>query len=91
MKKGLFIICALALVLGVTSGALAGATAKQTSRFCVYVDHTGRGASHLDVSTNSKYGHKTCIVGKQGAKGAKGATGARGSSRREGRHRSQGR
>ena len=78
MKKGLLIICAIAVVLGITSGALAGATAKQTSRFCVYVDHTDRGASHLDVSTNSKYGHKTCIVGKQGAKGAKGATGAAG-------------
>ena len=78
MKKGLFIICALAVVLGITSGALAGATAKQTSRFCVYIDQTGRGASHDDVSINSKYGHKTCIVGKQGAKGAKGATGAAG-------------
>ena len=78
MKKGLFTICAVALVLGITSGALAGASAKQTSRFCVYVDHTDRGASHLDLSTNSKYGHKTCIIGKQGAKGAKGDTGAAG-------------
>ncbi len=78
MKKGLFIISALAVVLGITSGALAGATAKQTSRFCVYIDKTDRGASHLDLSVNSKYGHKTCIVGKQGAKGAKGATGAAG-------------
>ena len=78
MKKGLFIICALAVVLGITSGALAGATAKQTSRFCVYVDHLDRGASYLDVSVEPKYGHKTCIVGKQGAKGAKGAKGATG-------------
>ena len=78
MKKGLLIFCAIAVVLGITSGALAGATAKQTSRFCVYIDKTDRGASHLDVSVNSKYGHKTCIVGKQGAKGAKGATGAAG-------------
>jgi hypothetical protein len=78
MRRGLFVIGALAVVLGITSGALAGATAKQTSRFCVYVDHTDRGASHLDVSTNSKYGHKTCIVGKQGAKGAKGAAGSPG-------------
>lgn len=75
MKKGLFIICALAVALGITSGALAGATAKQTSRFCVYIDKTDRGNSHLDISANPKYGHKTCIVGKQGAKGAKGATG----------------
>ena len=81
MKKGLFIICALAVVLGITSGALAGASAKQTSRFCVYIDHTDRGASHLDVSVDAKYGHKTCIVGKQGAKGA---TGVDGSSGREG-------
>ena len=78
MKKGLLIICALAVVLGITSGALAGASAKQTSRFCVYVDHTHRGASHLDLSTNSKYGHKTCIVGKQGAKGATGRPGPKG-------------
>ena len=79
MKKGLFIISALAVVLGITSGALAGATAKQTSRFCVYIDHRDTGGdSHLDVSVNSKYGHKTCIVGKKGAKGAKGATGAAG-------------
>jgi collagen triple helix repeat protein len=78
MKKGLFIICALAVVLGITSGALAGATAKQTSRFCVYIDKTGRGASHDDVSVDPKYGHKTCIVGKRGAKGATGATGATG-------------
>jgi hypothetical protein len=78
MKKGLFLICALAVVLGITSGALAGATAKQTSRFCVYVDHVRHGASYLDLSTNHKYGHKTCIVGKRGAKGAKGATGATG-------------
>jgi hypothetical protein len=69
MKKGLFIICALAVVLGITSGALAGASAKQTSRFCVYVDHRDRGgASHLDISADPKYGHKTCIVGKRGAK-----------------------
>ena len=73
MKQGLFIICALAVVLGITTGALAGATAKQTSRFCVYVDHLDRGASHLDVSVDPKYGHQTCIVGKQGAKGAQGA------------------
>jgi hypothetical protein len=78
MKKGLFIICAIAVVLGITSGALAGATAKQTSRFCVYIDKTDRGNSHLDVTVDSKYGHKTCIVGKKGAKGAKGATGAAG-------------
>jgi hypothetical protein len=78
MKKGLFIISALAVVLGITSGALAGATAKETSRFCVYIDKTDRGNSHLDISANPKYGHKTCIVGKQGAKGAKGATGAAG-------------
>jgi len=79
MKKGLFIIGALAVVLGITSGALAGASAKQTSRFCVYVDHRGgRGASHLDVSVDPKYGHKTCIVGKRGAKGATGAAGATG-------------
>ena len=78
MKKGLFIICALAVVLGITSGALAGATAKQRSRFCVYIDRTGRGASHDDVSVAPKYGHKTCIVGKQGAKGARGDTGAAG-------------
>ena len=74
MKKGLFIICAIALVLGITSGALAGASAKQTSRFCVYIDKTDRGNSHLDITADPKYGHKTCIVGKQGAKGAKGAT-----------------
>jgi hypothetical protein len=80
MKKGLFIICALVAVLGITSGALAGATAKQTSRFCVFVDHVRGGASYLDLSTNSKYGHKTCIVGKQGAKGAKGAKGATGAT-----------
>ena len=50
MKKGLFIICAIALVLGITSGALAGASAKQTSRFCVYIDKTGsRRNSHLDI------------------------------------------
>ena len=55
MKKGLLMICAIAVVLGITSGALAGASAKQTSRLCVYVDHTHRGASHLDLSTNSKY------------------------------------
>ena len=78
MKKGLFVIGALAVVLGITSGALAGASAKQTSRFCVYIDKTDRGNSHLDISANPKYGHKTCIVGKQGAKGAKGATGATG-------------
>ena len=78
MKKGLLIICTIAVVLGITSGALAGASAKQTSRFCVYIDKTDRGASHLDVSVDSKYGHKTCIVGKQGAKGARGATGATG-------------
>ena len=80
MKKGLFIICALAVVLGITSGALAGATAKQTSRFCVYIDHLDRGASYLDVSVEPKYGHKTCIVGKQGAKGATGAKGAMGAT-----------
>jgi hypothetical protein len=80
MKRGLFIIGALAVVLGITSGALAGATAKQTSRFCVYIDKTDRGNSHLDFSANPKYGHKTCIVGKQGAKGAKGATGAPGAN-----------
>lgn len=81
MKKGLFIISALAVVLGITSGALAGATAKQTSRFCVYVDHRDTGsASHLDVSVDSKYGHKTCIVGKKGAKGAKGAAGTPGAN-----------
>ena len=85
MKKGLFIISALAVVLGITSGALAGAgaSAKQTSRFCVYIDKTDRGNSHLDVTVDPKYGHKTCIVGKQGAKGApgaKGATGATGST-----------
>jgi len=78
MRKGLFIICALAMVLGITSGALAGASAKQTSRFCVYVDHLHPGASHLDVSTNPKFGHKTCIVGKRGAKGATGSTGTPG-------------
>ena len=80
MKKGLFVLGALAVVLGITSGALAGATAKQTSRFCVYIDKTDRGNSHLDISANSKYGHKTCIVGKQGAKGPKGATGATGAT-----------
>jgi hypothetical protein len=80
MKKGLLIICAIAVVLGITSGALAGASAKQTSRLCVYVDHLDRGASYLDISTDPKYGHKTCIVGKQGEKGAKGATGAKGTA-----------
>jgi hypothetical protein len=47
----------------------------------VYVDHrdTG-GASHLDISADPKYGHKTCIVGKQGAKGAPGAKGATGAT-----------
>ena len=44
MKKGLFIISALAVVLGITSGALAGASAKQTSRFCVYIDYRDRGS-----------------------------------------------
>ena len=80
MKKGLFAMGALAVVLGITSGALAGAAAKQTSRFCVYIDKTDRGNSHLDISADPKYGHKTCIVGKQGAKGAKGATGAPGAN-----------
>ena len=88
MKQGLFIICALAVVLVTTTGALAGATAKQTSRFCVYIDHLDRGNSYLDVSVDQKYGHQTCIVGKQGVKGAlrsegwhtgtMGATGAQG-------------
>jgi hypothetical protein len=80
MKKGLLIICSIAVVLGITSGALAGATAKQTSRFCVYIDKTDRGNSHLDISADPKYGHKTCIVGKQGAKGAPGAKGAIGAT-----------
>lgn len=80
MKKGLLIICSIAVVLGITSGALAGASAKQTSRFCVYIDKTDRGNSHLDITADPKYGHKTCIVGKQGAKGAKGATGAPGAN-----------
>ena len=75
MKQGLFIICALAVVLVTTTGALAGATAKQTSRFCVYIDHLDRGNSYLDVSVDQKYGHQTCIVGKQGAKGAQGPKG----------------
>lgn len=80
MKKGLFILCALAMVLGITSGAMAGASAKQTSRFCVYVDHVRGGASYLDLSTNHKYGHKTCIVGQRGAKGSKGVRGAVGAT-----------
>ena len=80
MKKGLLIICALGVVLGITSGALAGAGAKQTSRLCVYVDHHHRGASHLDLSTNPKFGHETCIVGERGAKGATGAKGGTGAA-----------
>ncbi len=90
MKKGLFVIGALAVVLGITSGALAGATAKETSRFCVYVDKTGRGASHDDVSVDSKYGNKTCVVGKQGAKGCEGCHRCRRRSGRFGRSRREG-
>jgi hypothetical protein len=54
---------------------------KTVSRFCVYVDHTGRGDSNGDLSVVPTYGNKTCIVGKRGPKGgtgAKGSTGAAG-------------
>ena len=96
MKKGLFAILALVVVLGITTGALAGAraSAKQTSRFCVYIDKTGRGNSHLDISADPKYGHKTsssasrvrrahqvrkALPVRRVQPGATGATGATGS------------
>ena len=72
MKKGLFIICAIALVLGITSGALAGASAKQTSRFCVYIDKTAI-AGEIRTSTlllTPKYGHKTYISRRAGCEGS---------------------
>ncbi len=59
---------------GLTMRAFAGTahTAVKTTtvtRLCVYVDRTDGGDSYGDLSTQSKYGHKTCIVGKRGPAG----------------------
>jgi hypothetical protein len=59
-------------------------TTKTTSSFCVYVDRTDSGDSFGDLSVLPKYGNKTCIKGKTGAKGAKGATGATGAAGEQG-------
>jgi len=75
MKKGFFGIIALVIVLGITTGALAGNETKQATRHCVYVD---RGNAGGYLSANSKYGNKMCFLGKRGAKGATGGTGSPG-------------
>jgi len=59
---------------GLTMRAFAGvnhSTAKTTTvtRLCVYVDRKDAGDSYGDLSTQAKYGHKTCIVGKRGPAG----------------------
>ena len=88
MKKGLFIICAIAVVLGITSGALAGATAKQTSRFCVYIDKTDRGNSHLEryggLQVRAQDMHRW-QAGCEGRCRCNGSTGSTGRSGRSGR------
>ncbi|HUZ16222.1 MAG TPA: hypothetical protein VMU72_08600 [Gaiellaceae bacterium] len=42
---------------------------KTVTRLCVYVDRKDGGDSYGDLSAQSKYGHKTCIVGKRGPAG----------------------
>jgi hypothetical protein len=59
---------------GLTMRAVAGvahATTKTTNvtKLCVYVDRTNGGDSYGDYTAASKYGNKTCIVGKRGPAG----------------------
>lgn len=95
MRKRWILVAVAALAVAGAAGAISGAFAavtkssnhakrasstKTVTRFCVYVDHTGRGDSNGDLSIVAGYGHKICIVGKKGAKGSTGAAGAAGST-----------
>jgi len=84
MRK--FIIAAAAVLSLALIGVAAGSTqlhttkvtsSNTTSRFCVYVDHRA-GQTHGDVSVLPKFTHRTCIVGKTGARGLRGAAGVAG-------------
>ncbi len=78
-KWALAAAAVLALVVvggvgGLTMRAFAGVThgtAKTTTvtKLCVYVDRKDGGDSYGDLSADPKYGHKTCIAGKQGPAG----------------------
>jgi len=64
---------------GLTMRAFAGvahsaAKATTVTRLCVYVDRKDAGDSYGDLSTQAKYGHRTCIVGKRGPAGKPGDT-----------------
>ena len=91
MKKGLLIICALAVVLGITSARWQEqARSRRPASACTSITRIAE--RRTSTFTNSKYGHKTCIVGKQGAKVPPDGPGRRvtGSAGREGRHGASG-